>query len=193
MNYRELLADAQAHPDDTDYHALRMAYLHSDEYAPYIEDTDTIRQLQHALPARDFDAALDAIDHLLELDYLDIEAHMSASYVYLQLEDHDRMHYHRTFAKGLIDAILATGSGTDFDHAVIVLRIAEEYVVLRVQSYAPTGQRLVQHEGRWYDILTAQHAETGTTREFYFDINLPRDWLENHMGGGSQPEGGDEA
>lgn len=182
MNYRDLLADAQAYPHDTDYHALRMAYARSDEYAPYIEDAEHVQQLQAALPAGDFDAALDAIDHLLALNYLDIEAHMSASYVYLQLVDPDRMRYHQTFARGLIDAILATGSGTGFDNALIVLRIAEEYVVLRVLGFVPAGQRLVEQGGHWFDVLSARQPETGHSREFYFNIDLPRNWLNRQHG-----------
>jgi hypothetical protein len=181
--YYELLAQAQANPDDADYHALRMAYARSDEYAPYTDHAQAVENLRNALHAEDMDAALAAIDDLLAFNYLDIETHMAADYVFVQLEDYEASGYHRAFARGLIDAILATGTGRDFGMAWIVLSIAEEYVILRVLGLIPAGQRLVEHEGHWFDILTARQPPGEATHDIYFNIDLPRGWQDDHLGG----------
>lgn len=181
-SYEDLLAQAQANPQEADFHALRMAYVRSASYAPYMQDSAAIQALHAALPAGEMDAALAAIDRLLAFNYLDIEAHMAADYVHLQLEDQAKSAYHRAFAQGLIHALLATGSGRDFASAIIVISIAEEYVVLRVLGGRPEKQRLVGHEGHWFDVLTARHLQTGEVRDVHFNIDLPRGWQADHMG-----------
>lgn len=181
MNYSDLLAAAQANPVDADYHSLRMAYARSDAYMPYASDTDNLQALQAALPAQNFDAALNAIQGLLDFCYLDIEAHMAADYVYTLREETDHANYHRLWARGLIQAILATGNGRDAESAFIVLSIPEEYTLLRVLGFRPAGQRLIQHEGHWFDVLNGQHTESGEAVELYFNIDLPRQWLERNV------------
>ncbi len=179
--YNDLLNQAWADPHNADYHALRMAYARTDSYAPYAQDGKTIQALNQALHNQDLDTALAAVETLLAANYLDIEAHMAADYVYIQREDAARSDIHRAFARGLIDAILATGTGRDFDSALIVLSIAEEYLVLRVLGLAPAGQRLVQHEGHWFDVLTTRHSQMEDTRDVYFNIDLPISWKADHL------------
>ena len=182
MNYRELLEAAKRDPAGADYHTLRRVYARSDEYNPYSADAENVNALRGALQADDLDAALAAIDALLAANYLDIEAHMAADYIHLRRNEADQSAYHRAFAQGLIDAILATGSGRDFATAFIALSVPEEYVALRMLGLAPAGQRLVEHEGHSFDILTARHPESGQTVELYFNIDLPRRWLGDHLG-----------
>ncbi len=181
MTYDELLAAAQRNPAEADFHTLRLVYAQSDAYAPYAHDVENVEALRVALNAGQMEAARAAIHNLLAANYLDIEAHMAADYVCLVLGDEAQSAYHRAFAKGLIDAILATGDGRGFDSAWIVLSIPEEYTVLRVLGLRSTGQELASRDGRWFDILTAQRPGTGETLRLYFDIDLPRGWLSQQM------------
>jgi hypothetical protein len=183
MTYYDLLAAVQADPDGADYHSLRMAYVHTEDYNPYAQDAESIGQLRTALSDGAMDAALDAVSQLLEQNYLDIEAHMAADYIYTMLEQHDQSGYHRAFAKGLIQAVLATGDGRGFDTAFIVLGISEEYTVLRVLGLVPGRQRLVEHEGHWFDILDGQQRDSGAAFELYFNIDIPHGWLGSHLHG----------
>lgn len=177
IRYEDLLAAAQADPEHADYHALRMAYTRADSYAPYAQHNDAVFALRAALQAQNMPEALAACDAMLAFNYLDIEAHMAADYAHTALDNHAESHYHRTFAKGLIDAILTTGTGRDFASALIVIDTAEEYVVLRVLGLAPGRQQLVQHEGHWFDVLDAQ-ASQGDPLKMYFNIDLPYNWLQ---------------
>jgi hypothetical protein len=184
MTYRELLAAAQADPASADFHALRMAYVHSDEYNPYQHDAEHVQALNEALHHGEKQAALDAINRLLDYHYLDIEAHMAADYVNLLLDHPQESAYHRAWATGLIRAILSTGDGRGYDTAIIVLSVPEEYTVLRVMGYTPTGQQLVQQDGHWFDILEGRAAEAAQTTPIYFNIDLPHTWLDTHVGEG---------
>ncbi len=181
MAYQELLAAAMADPEGGDYHALRMAYTRTDEYAPYVQDAGNIETLRVSLGNRDMDTALDTVAQLLAQNYLDIEAHMAADYVYTMLERYDQSAYHRTLARGLIQAILGTGDGRGFATAFIVLNVSEEYTVLRVMGLVPGNQRLVEHEGHWFDILSGRQRDTNNAMELYFNIDLPRGWLRDNI------------
>jgi hypothetical protein len=190
MTYDDLLDAALQDPASADFQALRTAYAQSKEYAPYVHDTGHLEALRAALHGDDLPAALDAIEGLLDHNYLDIEAHMAADYIYTRLDDEENSVYHRTFARGLIDAILATGSGRDFATAFAVLSVTEEYTVLRVLGFRPAGQRLVQHEEHWFDILAAQHPSREEPFEVYFNIDLPRHWLQDRLApGAGEPPG----
>jgi len=181
MTYYDLLAAARHDPTDADYAALRAAFADSDEYAPYVHDEEHLNALREALPARDLDAALDAIGGLLDHNYLDIEAHMAADYIYTQRGDQARSTYHRTFAKGLIDAIFATGNGVTFGTAFEVLSIPEEYLVMRLLGFRATGQRLVKHEEHWCDVLSAKGGDEEPDFELYFNIDRPKTWLHRNI------------
>ena len=183
MTYHDLLAAVQQHPAGADFHALRMAYARSEAYAPYNHDLDAVEALRDALPAADYAAALDAIARLLAVSYLDIEAHIAADYVYLQLDQPDRSAYHRAFAQGLLGAIYDTGDGQDFSSAFIVLAVPEEYTLLRMMGLRPRSQALIQHEGHWFDVIDATHAQTGAPVRVYFNIDIPHAWLQTHSAG----------
>jgi hypothetical protein len=181
MTFDDLLAAAQRDPGGVDFHDLRMAYTRTDDYRPYTHDTAHLDALKAALRENDLDAALEAVHHLLDNNYLDIEAHMAADYLYLQQEDEARSAYHRTFAKGLLDAITATGDGRGPDSAFIVISVPEEYTVLKVLGLKPSQQTLVQHAGHWFDVFDVPHPNRGSAK-LYFNIDLPRGWLDAHMG-----------
>jgi hypothetical protein len=184
MTYDDLLTAAQHNPAAADFLALRTAYADSDYYAPYSHNQDHLNALNAALPAGDFSGAIDAVRGLLDYNYLDIEAHIAADYVYTQAGEPDKSHYHRTFAKGLIDAIMRSGDGRSYETAFIVISIPEEYLVLRLMGFKSVGQRLVQHEGHWFDVLTAQHPQAQGTFDIHFNIDLPKNWLGQNLASG---------
>ncbi len=176
--YEALLAAAKANPAEADFHSLRMAYTRTDHYQPYVQDSENVLALRDTLRAGDFEAALEAAHRLLATNYLDIEAHMAADYVYTALSEGEQASFHRAFARGLIQAILATGNGRGPDTAFIVISTAEEYTVLRVLGYAPAGQQLIERAGHHYDVLSARRPGSDETVQFTFNIDLPFNWLQ---------------
>ncbi|WP_119068523.1 DUF4919 domain-containing protein [Aggregatilinea lenta] len=180
MSFHDLLADAQQHPDGADYHSLRMAYARSPEYAPYTHDLEGVERLRDALQSGDLEAALLAVGRLLAFNYLDIEAHMAADYVYTMQGDTERSAYHRTFARGLIDAIKDTGDGRSPATAYIVLNIPEEYTFMRLTGFTHGKQSIVVHEGEEFDAFDVEDPE-GHTSQIFFNIELPRRWFDANM------------
>ncbi len=178
ITYEDLLAAAQADPAHADYLALRMALTRSDAYAPYAQHSDAVFALRAALPAHNLPEVITACEDLLAFNYLDIEAHMAADYAHTLSDAPDRAAYHRTFARGLIQSVLASGTGRDFSSAWIVIDTAEEYVVLRVLGLVPGGQRLVNHAGHWFDLQVGRPRDGGEPVERYFNIDLPYTWLQ---------------
>lgn len=182
--YFDLLAAAQGDPASADFHALRMAYAQSGQYRPYTQQKGLIAALDSALRAADLGAALDAATALLNANYLDIEAHMAAAYVYTMQEEAERAAYHQTFANGLIHAILDTGTGHDPGSAFIVLDIPEEYTIMRILGLEPSGQMLVNYQGQWIDRIDVRQrgAEPGAAAlQIFFNVDLPRGWLGHRM------------
>lgn len=160
MTYEELLKQAQLAPDKADYLTLRMAYTRSQDYAPYTRDLEAVEHLGQTLRLDKLDAAMEAIQQLLDIWYLDIEAHMAADYVYVRRQSNERSAYHRAFAKGLINSILASGNGQSFETAYIVTDIREEYVVLRVLGLRQHKQSLRQWGNSWFDVFDTQSANS---------------------------------
>lgn len=182
--YSELLAAAQADPASADFHALRMAYAQSAQYRPYTQQKGPIAALDDALRAADLDAALGAATALLDANYLDIEAHMAAAYVYTMREAIERAAHHQAFANGLIRAILDTGTGRAPNSAFIVIDIPEEYTVMRILGLEPSGQTLINHQGQWLDRIDVRQrgADPGAAAlQIFFNVDLPRGWLSRRM------------
>ena len=181
MTYVDLLAAVQADPAEADYHALRMAYAQSERYDPYTQAAEQVEALRAALQAGNLPEALNAVDTLLDFNYLDIETHITADYIYTRLDQTGPAAYHRTFAQGLIRALMATGSGRDPASAFIVLAVREEYMLLHLLGFRSSSQRLLQEDGHWIDVIDATHRETGEQAQFYFNVDLPRGWLSEHL------------
>lgn len=182
--YQELLAAAKEDPSSTDFHALRMAYTRSDRYRPYTQQKGLITALDSALRASDLAGALNVANTLLSANYLDIEAHMAAAYVYTMQENVVLAAHHQLFANGLIQAILKSGTGRDPDGAFIVIDIPEEYTIMRVLGLEPAGQKLLNHQGQWVDMLDVRQRGAGddaTAFKIYFNVDLPRGWLSRRM------------
>jgi len=183
-DYQELLTAAKEDPTSADFHALRMAYARSDGYRPYTQQTGLITALDSALRASDLEAALTVAHTLLSVNYLDIEAHMAAAYVYTMQENVERATHHQLFANGLIQAILRSGTGRDPDGAFIVIDIPEEYTIMRILGLEPAGQKLLNHQGQWVDMLDVRQRGAGddaAALKIYFNVDLPRGWLNRRM------------
>lgn len=183
-DYYEMLATAKDDPTSADFHALRMAYTRSERYRPYTQQKGLISALDSALRASNLEAALQVAHQLLDVNYLDIEAHMAAAYVYTMQEDVERATHHQLFANGLIKAILKSGTGRAADAAFIVIDIPEEYTIMRILGLEPASQKLLNHQGQWVDMIDVHQRGAGddaTAFKIYFNIDLPRAWLSRRM------------
>ncbi len=73
----------------------------------------------------------------------------------------------------MIDSIRSSGDGKSIEKAWVVIKVHEEYVVLRVLGFNPSQQSLVQKDGHAYDVMKVKSTEDGTEQTFYFNVDIP--------------------
>ena len=124
---------------------------------------------------------------VLELNYLDMRAHLYLSVAMTELgEDSTAAKWHRGFEIGLLRALARSGSGKSCEEGQVVLDVEEEYFVFRVMGWTPAGQTLVEEEGHRCDRMKYRDGK-GETRTIYFDVDIP---FENYARGAKpMPEG----
>jgi hypothetical protein len=88
--------------------------------------------------------------------------------------------FHRAVARGLYEAIVATGDGKTPKTAFAVVTINEEYDVLGIRDLTLDTQSLVYNEGHAYDAMKAKSA-TGEEVMLYFQIDRPMQWMDKSL------------
>lgn len=171
--YEKLLAEAQRSPATSDFLALRQAYTRSPLFNPYLNAANIPMALRRAVQQDDQNLIGAGLQRVLQEDYLDIEAHIVAHNFYRQSGKIAKAEYHAAFARGLLASIMRV-NGRSFEKAFEVISIREEYAVMNALGLRVTMQRKATHIGKNYDILTAQHPQTGEELDFYFNIDRMR-------------------
>ncbi len=176
MPYEDLLQSAKFNPDRADFKELRLAYACSLECHPKIEDQelDLRKALADFLNQDDWEAGIGIVNRLLELCYLDIEAHMIAASIYRRTGDERRSSYHLRFAKGLLDSIFQSGDGQSRETAFTVVNVAEEYTVLRVLGVHSICQSFSRVRGH-FDIFEVLDPTSGQRAAVYFNTDSTRE------------------
>jgi hypothetical protein len=126
-------------------------------------------------------AATTTLLEVLRRNPVNIHAHMLLAYMYEELSQRTQeasyrtrlsalADRHRAFTEGLVRSILTSGDGQSPDSAYQVISVTEEYMVLLALGYTRRGQRLLEADGKVYDVLDARNRD-GQARTFYFDIS----------------------
>lgn len=181
--YKTLLGRLRARDTTIDFTALRLAYAASSDYAPYGSDADAhLDSLNAALARKDYRRAVAEGDSALNIDYLDIRAHVMRAYAAEELGDVAAAAWDRAVATRLVRSIMQSGSGT-VDSPYVVISVAEEYAVLGMTGYERGMQALSVCGRRPCDILETTHRESQEKRTFHFDISLPQAYMQRQFGG----------
>jgi hypothetical protein len=181
MFYEELLAQAKHDPSSIDFTELRMSYVKSSLYRPYERNDDAFQEFEKAIKERNFDDALDAINCLLESNYLDIKAHYFAFNVFSELGNKEKESYHGKFVRGLLDSIFRSGNGQSYETAFVVINTSEEYHIINALGLKFISQALTEYNGHEYDVLECSNPKTGRTIKMYFNIDFPKNWLNKNL------------
>jgi hypothetical protein len=180
MGYEDLLEAAKGDPDTVDFTELRMAYAKSPGFSPHA-DRRAFISIAQTIDLEDPASVIEGHNRVLDACYLNIFAHMALANGYAKQKDNVRSSYHRRFAKGLLDSILASGDGRSHDTAFKVIDISEEYAVMTVTGLKPHEQGLQDHGGHWYDVLKVEHIQTGKQFKIFFNIDLSMDRTIDEM------------
>ncbi len=171
--YQAALAEARKDPARADFDKLRELYTQDRNYLPYVHLTPPYREhhpaLFEALDAGDFKSAIKHAEAILDVDYLDTEAHFFSAKAYEALGKRKPAEFHRRFFEGVMNSILSTGDGAGPQTAIRVITVTEEWAVLSRLGYPPGGKHATEiHDGVLYDVLSGTHVQTGEEKTFYF-------------------------
>lgn len=173
-SFQELAAAAEENPHQTDFAALRRAYMESPQYQP--TNHFSYGKLQGSTNAcRDFEEVEIFCKKALRNNPMDLEVRMLLDFTYDQLEQYDLSSHHYTFISGMLEAIFMSGDGQSFETAWKLVAVAEEYTLLGIMGLTLQSQALAEHNGRFYDILvcTSNKNPDEAPVELYFDVTTP--------------------
>ena len=172
--YDALVQRLKAGDLDIDFEALRMAYTRSDFYAAS-DDTDLADlrgQMFQSLARGDLERAGERAQRILDLVYVDIDAHMVAAIVYRSANDDAKAEFHRAIAMGLLQSIRDSGSGGSIESAFVVISSDEEFALARSQGLKPMSRSMVRGGGRAFDVMDVAD-DAGHKGRLYFNVGIP--------------------
>ena len=186
--FRELVDAAKADPEAVDYRALRLASAKTEAFNPYrAPEDDPFEAVEHEVKNGEKAAALVALDDALRGAWADPTSQFRAAGFCDQIGETDRRELHRALGTGLTDALLESGDGRTPESAVQVLGVGEEYFALDVLGLRYESRAHVVIGGHHYDVFKIKRPGDEPF-DFYFDIDIPWEWLGRHVVAGLRPE-----
>jgi hypothetical protein len=168
--YRALVDRVKGADPSVDLAELREAYTLTPDYRAMM--MGVYQQLWRPLGSGDFPAALKVAESVLERNYVEINAHMVASFAHQQLGNPARAAHHRAVADGLLRVIMAGGDGKTAETAWAVIDISEEYAVMRALNVTMKSQGLQMNpKGPSLDVLRVIDNRTKEERTLYFNVD----------------------
>ena len=171
-DYGVLLAKLKAGDTSINYERLRLSYVESPERKSAKDTSKQEKSMAQSLNTKEYAQALKNAESVLANEYVNIDAHFVAYVANRELGAGDKANFHRTVFRGLIDSIVHSGDGKSVQTAWVIISVHEEYVLLRVLGFQPSGQSLLSQDGHSYDVMKAK-GEDGTERTFYFNTDIP--------------------
>ncbi|MBI1213363.1 MAG: DUF4919 domain-containing protein [Alphaproteobacteria bacterium] len=179
--YSTMVARIKSGDVGADFAALREAYAKSPKYQPYGGDYDDARlAMRKAFNIHDCKSVLSDAGKVLEAIYIDIASHLLSASCQETAGNEEKAGFHRAIARGLMDAILATGDGKTAKTAYSVVTISEEYDVLYMLGLNVETQALASEGGHVYDQIVAK-SDKGDTQTLYFQIDRPMAWMSETL------------
>ena len=179
--YEALLERVKASDTTVSFKDLRMAYTESAGYAPYGGNSEARKTMIAALNEKNYDKAREYAEGILQKNYVDITAHIVASAAYRELKNADRAKYHQAIVEGLAQSIMKSGDGKSLETAFVVISTDEEYALFNLLGMKAVGQALVHDKGHSYDRMEAIDRKTEAKATFFFNIDIPFNWLANSI------------
>ena len=158
---QQMIVDLLQAPSRENYVRLWEQVTTSPDYDPY---SDPYGPIEDALEAGENERAQDAIRTAVGQLLLSPRVHMLASITAKRLGDLKAASMEQMFYARCIEAMLATGDGTEAS-PYLVTRTSDEYDLLFHLDKKLQTQSLVHEDDRSFDVM---QCEDGT--EIYFDI-----------------------
>ncbi|MEO9965766.1 MAG: DUF4919 domain-containing protein [Reichenbachiella sp.] len=166
-----------------DYLRFYLAQSQQSTYSPYFQMSDP--KIAEHFNNQEFMELAKYTENVLQATPLklnDIYKVSVANYMTRNMDDFRRLY---SIYYGLMESIIATGDGTKYESAYIVVSTADEYSLLNYFGLRSAGQSLQHSDGHSYDILTAFDQDSEES-EVYFNIDLPFGRLDSSFSGSSK-------
>ena len=172
--YSQLVHKAHAQDITVSFRELRIAYLNSSASKltanRLAELTNLRRDMFDAVAHNDASAIRAKAEAILNIKYIDMDAHKLLRQSCAVLADKACEDRHRFTGLGLLRSIVSSGDGKSCKTAWEVVAVDEEYFVLRMIGEKLKEQSVVQEGGRVCDKMqVVNEKQEPTTR--YFDVN----------------------
>jgi hypothetical protein len=131
------------------------------------------QDMRKAFAAEDWTRAAAQAQIALDADFIDVDAHMTRDVSFRMLGKADQGRQNYQMATCLLQSI-KTGDGLSPATAMTVVRVSEEYTMLRLAGLRPERQSLIEQGGHFYDVLEATD-EHGKRFSLYFLIDRVRE------------------
>ena len=168
-SYDDYVAQVKAGKLDIDYTAFRMAYTASPRYEPYGAARALIGQIKKAYVAGDCPAAMAHAKEVLEVNFVQIDAHMVTASCQKAGNEEEARRAHAVFI-GLVKSVLGSGDGKSPETAFVVIGIDEEFAVMAALSLTLIRQALINHGGSAYDRLEVKRRDSDQLVTLYFNV-----------------------
>ncbi|WP_394826619.1 DUF4919 domain-containing protein [Pendulispora albinea] len=187
--YEERVARIRAGDRNVDFRELRVAYLRSASYPKSKRDVDELSVLEKEMLAAvkkgDAETIIARCDAFIERDFIDLGAHRLLKHAHKQLGHRDLAEFHRFVELGLLSSITAGHDGKSPATAWHVVRIKEEYFILRMLGAEPQLQRLQFIDGHNYDVMETIDEKTKQNATYYFNIDIHIEALAGRLSPGT--------
>jgi hypothetical protein len=139
--YRTLVVAAKDGKGPVDWHELRLAYAGTPDFDVFGARTAAARKAMFAAyQAGDFSGALKQAAQILDVDFVDIDAHLIGELASRRLGDTAVADAHHDAVIGLVRSI-RTGDGRTPATAFTVISVGEEYGMLHALGSGPPSRR----------------------------------------------------
>ena len=180
-DYQSLLKRVMSFDRTVDFKALRLSYAETQDYNPYGDDKAKKAEMFEALRNKQYEKAVSSAQAILEKKFVDIEAHFVSSIAFREMKNAGRYNFHHFVTGGLIDSILDSGDGKTPETAFVIIETGEEYALLGIIGFEVVRQSLIKSNGHSYDKMETKHRKTGETAIFFFNVDIPFNWLNKQF------------
>lgn len=158
---------------DIDYKAFRESLIDSEQFFALQSqsanlDKKKLKLRKLVLEEENYDEAIKLAATILSVDYTSIEPHYLLTRTFKATGDTINEQKHGKIMTSLVQSILDNGDGKTCATGWPVIKVEEEYFILRVLGLQPLAQSLVR-EGGVCDKLEVQTKEGGTLT-YYFNV-----------------------
>lgn len=170
-DYETLLAKLKGGDLNIDFKTFRFAFPETAGYSARGVNKEIFNKMYTALGEKKYKDTISKAQTILETDYVDLDAHLLLHISHRELGNTKGSEFHGAVLKGLAQSILKSGDGKTTATAYHVIRVDEEYAILRLLGMSRAKQELVKENGHHYDKMEITDDKTKQTSTIYFNVD----------------------